>query len=81
MAYLFSSSGVTTWHGVCRRAQCAEEMDLLLHTGTFRFVCIYVSALTFSLLSYSMLCCLPDLFLAFWETFGILYMNVLDEAF
>ena len=33
------------------------------------------------LLSYSMLCWLPDLLLAFGEAFGILYMNVLDEAF
>ena len=53
----------------------------LLHTGAFRFVYIYVSALIFTLLSYSMLCWLPDLLLAFGEAFGILYMNFLDEAF
>lgn len=66
--------------GVYRRgAPCAERIDLL-HVGIFRSICIYTSALIFSLFSWFMLYCLPELLLAFWEAFGILYVSVLDEA-
>lgn len=56
------------------------DMIDLLPVGALRSICIYISALIFSLFSYSMLYSLPVLLLAFWETFGILYINVMDKA-
>ena len=38
LAYLFASSGVTTWQW-CLKTLCAEMIDLF-HIGTFRSICI-----------------------------------------
>lgn len=55
------------------------EMVHLFPVGMVRSICIHISVLVFSLLSYCELCSLPEMLLAFWEIFGILYVNVMDK--
>lgn len=78
LAYLFTSSGVTTcqWY---LKTLCAERIDLF-YTGTLRSICINISVLIFPLFSYSVLYCLPELLLAFWEVLGTFYINVMEKA-